>query len=80
MTPEQIAAKLTQAQVRAIQGKRGYTDWLNHCSSVRTDTRTAIVRKGIWEEFKPKPHGLLCLRFTPLGRAALAELDKRKAK
>ena len=76
MTPEQIAASLTPAQVRAMNGKRGYTDWLSHASAVRPGVQERIIRKGLWETFRPEPHGLLCVRATPLGLAVLAALDK----
>ena len=75
-TPEQIAASLTPAEVRALQGKRGYTDWLRHASSVRLSVQERIIRKGLWETFRPEPHGLLCVRTTPIGLAVLAALDK----
>lgn len=82
MTPEQIAAKLTPAQVRALPAWRNATTYLGgFLVAVSAQVKwmrpisTALVRKGLLLPDKEHP-GIKTI--TPLGREVLAVLDGGK--
>lgn len=68
MTPAEIAAQLTPAQVRALRDPNG-CNWQSYRSAELFEHRHNICLLGR----HPGP------RVTPLGRAVLAALDAKEA-
>ena len=76
MTPEQIAALLTPAQVRALRKWVGIVNPMSHGAlNVRVDVYDRLWDAGLVVPVRAdNPDGLSTI--TPLGLAVLAALDK----
>jgi hypothetical protein len=70
MTPEQIAASLTDAQVRALLQWHNRKEILSACPY---DVQQSLAEFGLIERVMP-----MLTQATPLGRAVLAVLDGGK--
>lgn len=68
MTPAEIAAKLTPAQVRALRQWEGRREILSACPYIDQEF---LMLNGMVKRVRP-----MLTQITPLGQAVLAVLDE----